>query len=222
MIADVDGEPSWRCSGTLISQKVFPTAGHCVYGATAARVWFDTDVGEIPDYPYGGEVAIEGTPIPHPDYLWGPGDTHDVGVVILDEPVDGVGAAKLPDAGLLDALKKERILRGGYGDGAYFTLVGYGGVLASWPPPLLDYDLIRRVAESEYVAMSQVYVHLSQKAVFGEEGTCFGDSGGPVFWQDEIIVAVTSTGDAQCLATGLYYRVDTPDILEWIEAQDRD
>jgi secreted trypsin-like serine protease len=57
------------------------------------------------------------------------------------------------------------------------------------------------------------------KAVF-EGGTCFGDSGGPSFWVDddgnEIVVAVTSTGDAQCVATGLNYRVDTPETLGWI------
>jgi hypothetical protein len=32
-------------------------------------------------------------------------------------------------------------------------------------------------------------------------------------------VAVTSTGDMQCIATGLDYRVDIPDILEWIYQQ---
>ena len=33
---------------------------------------------------------------------------------------------------------------------------------------------------------------------------------------NEIVVAVTSTGDAQCVATGLNYRVDAREILEWI------
>ena len=79
------------------------------------------------------------------------------------------------------------------------------------------------MAESEYVDLTNVWLHLSQKAVFEEGGTCFGDSGGPTFWQDptagEILVAVTSTGDAQCVATGLNYRVDSPEILGWIYAQ---
>ena len=162
-------------------------------------------------------------PIPHPDYSWGESDPHDVGVVILDEAVTGIEPAPLPDPGLLAQLKKERILREGGPEGAWFTSVGYGGALESWPPPVLAYDKIRRVAQSEYVALTQVHLHLSQKAVFDESGTCFGDSGGPSFWVDaegeEIVVAVTSTGDAQCVATGLNYRVDVPETLEWIYSQ---
>jgi secreted trypsin-like serine protease len=79
------------------------------------------------------------------------------------------------------------------------------------------------VSESQYVALTQVHLHLSQRAVFEESGSCFGDSGGPIFWVgdegNETIVAVTSTGDAQCIATGLDYRVDIPDILAWIYEQ---
>ena len=224
MIAEIDGEPVWRCSGTLIAPRVFLTAGHCVGdGATAARVWFDSDLTDNEEYPYGGETSIEGKPVTHPDYLWAGGDPHDVGVVILEEEVTGIEPATLPVPDLLTQLKKDRILEGGYEDSVYLRSVGYGGTLASWPPPEIAYDLIRRVSESEYVSLTQIHLHLSQKAVFDESGSCFGDSGGPIFYVDsegnEIIVAVTSTGDAQCVATGLDYRVDIPDILQWINDQ---
>jgi hypothetical protein len=224
MIADIDGEPQWRCSGTLIAPRVFLTAGHCVGdGATGARVWFDTDLTDNQEYPYGGETSIEGTPVPHPNYSWGDSDPYDVGLVILDEPVTDVEPAPLPEPDLLARLKKDRILEGGYSDGAYFRSVGYGGTLASWPPPELAFDLVRRASESEYVALTKIHLHLSQKAVFDESGSCFGDSGGPVFWVDpegnEIIVAVTSSGDGQCVATGFNYRVDVPHILQWIYDQ---
>jgi hypothetical protein len=224
MIADIDGEPQWRCTGTLIAPRVFLTAGHCVGdGATAACIWFDSDLTNNPDYPYGGPSAHEGTPIPHPLYAWEGADHHDVGVVILDEPVYDIEPAALPSPDLLTQLKKARILEGGYEDGVFFRSVGYGGTLESWPPPVLAYDRIRRFSESEYVSLTKVHLHLSQKAVFDEGGSCFGDSGGPVFWVDpeenEIIAAVTSTGDAQCIATGLNYRVDIPAILDWIYSQ---
>ena len=226
MAAEIDGVYEWRCSGTLVAPRVFLTAGHCVGdGATAARVWFDTDFADVPDFPYGGEVAIEGTPVPHDLYEWVGGDPHDVGVVILDDAVTDIVPATLPTSGLLDQLKKDRVLVGGYEEGVFFRSVGYGGALESWPPPVLTYEKIRQWSESEYVALTKVHLHLTQKAVFDESGSCFGDSGGPVFWVDpedngnETIVAVTSSGDGQCVATGFNYRVDIPESLDWIEEQ---
>jgi secreted trypsin-like serine protease len=49
-------------------------------------------------------------------------------------------------------------------------------------------------------------------------GTCFGDSGGPLFLEDtNIIVGVTSYGINQnCAGTGGSYRIDTVDDLAWI------
>ncbi|HSJ54193.1 MAG TPA: trypsin-like serine protease [Anaerolineae bacterium] len=223
MVATLDGEPQWRCSGTLVAPRVFLTAGHCVEVVNGAYVWFGTDLTDNPDYPYGGPSAYAGTPIVHPEFGWGSSDPHDVGVVILDTPVTGIEPAPLPSPDLLGKLKKDRILREGGPEGAYFTVVGYGNLLESWPPPVLASTRVRYVAESQYVALTKTILHLSQKAVFDEGGTCFGDSGGPSFWVDadghEIVVAVTSTGDAQCVATGLNYRVDTPDILQWVYDQ---
>ena len=116
-----------------------------------------------------------------------------------------------------------RVLEGGFEEGVFFRSVGYGGSLESWPPPVLVYDKVRRISESEYFSLTKSILHLSQKAVFDESGSCFGDSGGPVFWVDpdgnEIIAAVTSSGDGQCVATGFNYRIDVPDILEWIYFQ---
>jgi hypothetical protein len=184
-------------------------------------------MADVDDYPYGGTTAIEGKPIPHPNYSWGDSDPHDVGVVILDEEVTGIDFGTLPTNALLTELKLDRVLKGGYGNedkvGVMFRSVGYGGQLASWPPPVLVYDKVRMSAESEYVALTKTHLHLSQKAVFDESGSCFGDSGGPVFYVDdegnETIVAVTSSGDAQCVATGLNYRVDVDEIREWVFAQ---
>ncbi|MGC9336164.1 MAG: trypsin-like serine protease, partial [Anaerolineae bacterium] len=80
-----------------------------------------------------------------------------------------------------------------------------------------------RVAPGEYVALTNVWLHLAQRAVFDEGGTCHGDSGGPAFWTEddgtETVVAVTSWGDPDCIATGFYYRVDEPETLQWIYDQ---
>jgi hypothetical protein len=238
MIADIDGEPVWRCSGTLIAPRVFLTAGHCAGdGATGARVWFDSDMSANPEYPYGGETSYEGVPVAHPYYSWPPeniwpnnplypnGDYYDVGLVILEEAVTDIQPATLATPGLLSQLKKDRILRGGWADGyeVYFRSVGYGITLLTWPHPTHDNNKVRMVSESAYVALTRNILHLTQRSVFNEDGTCNGDSGGPAFWIDgkgnEILVAVTSRGDGPCVASGLDYRIDNPKILEWIYDQ---
>jgi secreted trypsin-like serine protease len=51
-------------------------------------------------------------------------------------------------------------------------------------------------------------------------GTCFGDSGGPVFFggdDSNLLVGVTSYGlNSQCAGTGGVYRIDRADDLEWL------
>ena len=38
---DSAGNPLWRCSGTLLSARVFVTAGHCTEDPAAhAEIWF--------------------------------------------------------------------------------------------------------------------------------------------------------------------------------------
>ena len=147
MVADVDGEPAWRCSGTLIAPTVFLTAGHCVFEADAARVWFDTDLTDNEEYPYGGATSVEGTPIPHPNFngaLTIP-QTSDVGLVILDEPVTGVGFGALPEIGLAEELNSAP------GIDALVNIVGYGRQLVK---PELIADRIRYQATPMLVELN--------------------------------------------------------------------
>ncbi|NJN45126.1 MAG: trypsin-like serine protease, partial [Anaerolineae bacterium] len=85
---DADGNPMWRCSGTLLSPTVFLTAGHCTEAPAAhVEIWFDADVDAgIPGngYPFVGDVG--GTPYTHPDYNPAAFFIRDVGVVVLDTP----------------------------------------------------------------------------------------------------------------------------------------
>src|SRR5262245_43125128 len=67
---DATGAPLWRCSGTLMSERIFLTAGHCTEAPAAhIEIWFDADVQSgIPanGYPFDGDIG--GTPFTHPQY----------------------------------------------------------------------------------------------------------------------------------------------------------
>jgi secreted trypsin-like serine protease len=211
------GPYQW-CSGTLIHPRVFLTAGHCTEGFEdgTIKVWVN-----FHQYALNAKTLLDvERVITHPDYNWGPtSDPHDVGVLVLEKPMKKrIQPANLPEEGFLDQLLAEGKLRQG-SEGAEFTLVGYGGLL-DWPPPQISYDDERRVAESEYQTLLKAWLRMSQNQATCDGGTCFGDSGGPAFWTEpdgtEILVGITSWGDANCVATGFNYRVDIPETLSFI------
>jgi len=118
---DGDGNPLWRCSGTLISPTLFLTAGHCTETPAAhVEIWFDADVESgIPanGYPLTGEAS--GTPYTHPQYDPNAFYLHDLGVVVLDEPLVASTYGALPSLDQLDALKSGKVKQD-----TFFTAVG--------------------------------------------------------------------------------------------------
>lgn len=216
-----DGTPLWRCSGTLLSSTLFLTAGHCTEAPAAhVEIWFDADVQSgVPGngYPYHGTAS--GTPITHPQYDPNAFYLHDVGVVVLDEPVMMSTYGQLPAVNQLDALKTKR----GQQD-VTFTAVGYGlqqsfPDAASWKTESVK---VRMVAHPK---LNQINVPgfvgdfsllLSNNAHTG--GTCFGDSGGPNFLGNTNVVAgVTSFGkNGNCAGTGGVFRMDRQDVQNFI------
>jgi hypothetical protein len=237
----------WRCSGTLISPRVFITAGHCTepddsqgFGLPAYGLIFFSDelIEPDPDFTLTGPTArscdgIEGYPCGdaggeliaftgelflHPDYDPGAFFTHDLGVVVFDEPYDPPGDfASLPELNELDDLHP--------GPDTWFTAVGYGlqrahGPGASWR------DIANRIRMQAHPWLLQIdtaftgdySILLSNNAKSG--GTCFGDSGGPNFIEDSLVIAgVTSFGtNWACGGTGGVYRLDQADDLDWLEA----
>src|SRR5688500_15060105 len=130
---DENGEYSHRCSGSLLSPRVFLTAGHCVEGAETARVYFQQDAGAhfdpaldydpITGYP---DVCLT-QPCATSDELYNYGypagfpNTKDVGLIILDEPITQAEYGVLAAAGSLDDLATRR----GHKEIA-FTVSGYG------------------------------------------------------------------------------------------------
>lgn len=235
----------WRCSGTLLSDSVFLTAAHCTspdpeIGTPAhARIWF-TQTGEaialdpiLLDYPdlecwqadpdgrawtgYPCVSKYTGTPIANPQYV---GivlpDTHDVGLVLLDQPAAGLGHGQLPTERYLDFLATRRGL-----NDVTFTSVGYG--LNDVYPETIS-------LRTRYYAVSHL-ISLKSALTDGfniqtsnnpggwlkdpdlpSGGTCFGDSGGPLFLTGtNLVVGITSFGmNGSCSGTEFAYRTDSP------------
>jgi hypothetical protein len=233
----------WRCTGTLISNRTLLTAGHCADtegGAVYARVWFQQDAGAnydpatqldpITGYPDYCAAGTEGTlcftsdTILNYDY---PGslripNTHDVGLVILDQEAN-LGYAELPEPSLLDQYATAR----GRND-LLLTVSGYG---LTYKQQAQNGKPNESYRERLMALATLVNLNSALNAGFnlqtsgngaGKGGTCNGDSGGPVFlggYESDLIVAVTSFGlNSLCRGTDFAYRIDQPDVLAWIYA----
>ena len=217
---DSDGNPLWRCSGTLISPTLFLTAGHCTEAPAAhAEIWFDADVQSgVPGNGYPNTGDVGGTTFTHPQYDPNAFYLHDLGVVVLDTPVVMSAYGSLPTLNQLDALKSGKVKQD-----TFFTAVGYGlqkafPDAASWKDQALK---VRMVSYPRLIQINTGYtgdgsIILSNNANTG--GTCFGDSGGPNFLGDSNVVAgVTSFGkNGTCAGQGGVYRVDRADDLDWL------
>lgn len=206
------------CSGTLITPNVFLTAGHCTSFFTqelapdgfSAFVSFD---GSIPfgDLTNGNtELIAVSFVVTNPNFNQSQSDSGDLGVLILASNVSGVSPATLPECGLLDQLAAKNGLKN-----AVFTAVGYGlqnRVVGGGVPFFQDRNPIPRMfAFSSFNALNGGYLRLSQNPSTGNGGTCFGDSGGPIFFTvngQETLVAITITGDSVCRSTNVVYRLD--------------
>jgi secreted trypsin-like serine protease len=229
LLMEVDGQPAFRCSGTLIAPTYFLTAGHCA-GApgefSGMRVFTESDVqagiGTTNNYPFAGPNSVEAVRwAAHPLYPDAPFFVHDVGIVELAQPIvlpaDEYGT--LPSADEFDAWQTRR----GQND-VWFTSVGYG-LQASFPTAAAWKDAASRTRYVANPRLIQINVPgftgdfsllLSNNANTG--GTCFGDSGGPNFVRGTMEIAgVTSFGiNGNCAGTGGVFRLDRQNVLDFI------
>lgn len=207
------------CSGTMITSNVFLTASHCTIFFTQdlAPRGFTAYVSLDGSIPFGDLTSKKTKLFPvayvvtNPNYNQSQSDSGDIGALILQTSLRGVSPATLPTCGLLDQLVAQNGLKD-----AVFTAVGYGvqnRVVGGGVPFFQDVNPIPRMfAFSSFNSLNGGYIRLSQNPSTGNGGTCFGDSGGPNFLNvngQQVLAAITITGDSVCRSTNVDYRLDT-------------
>jgi secreted trypsin-like serine protease len=205
---DADGEYMHRCSGTLLTPTIVLTASHCTDGTSAVHAYFSF---QVPDDFRTNPVGVPGTP--HTNPLYNPNTlANDASVVELSAPVDLATYPVLPTEGLLSDLKRSHEIQDDV-----FVNVGYGVLNGPLPPIQLNNE-DRWFSTSPYGGLNQNNLHLQgNHQATGLGGTCFGDSGGPHFWEDTLVlVSVTSWGDANCRSNDMTQRADIPSVLDWL------
>lgn len=204
------------CSGSLIAERVFLTAGHCV-------AWMD-DLANPPDVyvtfeekpPLSDPSAMQGLMIPvehmtHAGFAGfdtEDGDARDLGLLTLADAPDGsIEPVRLVHPGALDGMSRRQR------DALVFTSVGYGALRQDEGAPTFVRQAERWRADGSLLSLTRNWLTISQNAAVDHGGTCFGDSGGPIFTTlagEYVVTGVVSTGDAVCQATNKAYRVDSP------------
>ncbi len=238
-----------RCTGELLAPTVVLTAGHCPddgtgSGAVAAhaRIWVLQDVGShydldtqhdpvtgYPDSCSGTMGNGLGVWCAEADVMYNYGydgfatfpNTHDIGVVILNQPIHVSRYAALASAGTISGLAKKR----GAQD-TQFRVSGFG----------LSYSLTkgtnaRSLSFRVRLQGDETLINLGNQTTLGfnletqgngnnRAGTCSGDSGGPIFYPagSDTVVGVTSFGNsnAGCRGPNWYYRSDRQPVIDWI------
>jgi hypothetical protein len=219
MVADDADGPAWRCSGTLISPTVFLMAGPCAFETEAARGWFDNDLTDNDEYPYGGVTSVEGVPYSHPNFdgTIALPNTSDVGVVILSQPVEMDEYGALPEIALSDELNTAP------GSEAMLNNVGYGRQLVKpeYIAELIRYQATPMLVELSGATSGGYNIHVSSNPGVGggTGGPCHGDSGGPALastGSDVVLGVGSSMRNNNCRGIVYYYRIDTEYAQEFI------
>ncbi|WP_104118967.1 trypsin-like serine protease [Arthrobacter sp. B1805] len=223
-----------RCSATLISPTTLLTAAHCVSGTVGESfVTFESVIGDAPpvaiprasnptvgytDQDLAAAGALSGTSTAHPDYS----DTApvtaraDVAVIVLDAPAVGIAPAELAPVGYLDQYQAPLLSK------TTFEVVGYGAEVrkpdagAQKPEPM-NFPLLRRATTSpgQKLGTQTLQLQGNPNDPRGGGGTCFGDSGGPVFLNG-YLVAVSSYGfNTICRYIDGYQRTDIAVVQDW-------
>ena len=237
-----DGVPDrfdWVCSGTMIDDDTFLTAGHCTDDwpdGTRFFVSLEQDIqtplddaaaaglsaAETAELFLAEGLVVEGSAFQDEGFPGNSSDSHDIGVLDFADgaatPADvwDFVPAQLPTANQLSDIGARRL------DAADWLVVGYGTEEAVRGPGGQTHPGggVRMQALVDFNALNKTWVRLSMIEARGLGGACYGDSGGPNFVEIDgelVLAALTVTGDVPCYATNVVYRLDTDSARRFLE-----
>jgi hypothetical protein len=219
----INGQFLEVCSGTVVAPNVVLTAGHCTVFFEALETQtnpFDI-IFTLDPSPTAASTLYDAVEFfTHPEYvdelrgnskcgLFGQCTT-DVGLAELATATPATPAV-LAAEGYVDTLDLKTQL---------FTIVGYGVEgFANANTPLGPDGGTRKSGTFEAIPGQDVtgerFLKLSGRHF--DTGTCFGDSGGPVFANGSLVAVVSFGQSVVCASMGYYTRTDTESVSSWIE-----
>jgi hypothetical protein len=222
-------EGYFSCTGTMMSPTVMLTAGHCTEegGVTNLRTWvkFTPEIALVTgcttraclnaylDTPANGWTAATAHPHPNYDDFSQFPATFDVGVLELVTPRPMATYGELPPLGFLTTIRKAADNR--------FTVVGYG--LQGYIPAFYSDLWTRYVGQVKLIELNSTYnggmsaKYTNNPGTGG--GTCFGDSGGPIFYADtNVVVSVVSFGITPCVGVDFNFRTDIKTTQDFVDS----
>lgn len=202
---------TYRCTATLIAPDVAITAAHCLVDEGWGDFSFTLDANLT-------DSVDDLIPVlafhQHPNYDAGGaqnsiGRRNDVGVIILEEPIEGIEVERLDGSDLYSL-----------GDGSELSLCGYGR--DSWSN--------QRTAgvKRDAVVFVDDMTDWELQSADEDPQPCKGDSGGPLFAttaDGRRVAALVSRavgGESMCASGAIYTRMEP--YIDWIEkaSLDRD